>query len=111
MSAPHTPGPWAIEAPSDMTPHIWISAPTNSGCAKIEICDYEDGLGERLSAEDWANANLITAAPELLAACENWIAWLDMDGDPYEVEGAAAYEAKMLTAMRRAIAKANGGAV
>lgn len=64
----HTPGPWTVEPPSDQTPHIWITAPTSSGVAKIETCNYDDGQGERLTDEDFANARLIAAAPDMLAA-------------------------------------------
>ncbi|MDX1188098.1 hypothetical protein GOL88_24210 [Sinorhizobium medicae] len=62
----HTPGPWTVEPPSEQTPHIWVNAATNSGVAKIEACDYDDGKGERLTDEDFANARLIEAAPDLL---------------------------------------------
>lgn len=64
----HTPGPWTVEPPSEQTPHIWITAPTSSGVAKIETCNYDDGQGERLIDEDFANARLISAAPDLLDA-------------------------------------------
>ena len=65
----HTPGPWLIEQPNEQTPHIWIVAEGNSGIAKIECCDYDDGFGERLTEEDQANAYVISATPELFAAC------------------------------------------
>ncbi|WP_322883246.1 hypothetical protein U8C37_09620 [Sinorhizobium medicae] len=67
----HTPGPWTAEPPSEQTPHIWVNAATNSGVAKIEVCDYDDGKGERLTDEDFANARLIAAAPDLLAALKS----------------------------------------
>lgn len=70
-SGEHTPGPWFLEPPSEQTPHIWISAPTSSVIAKIEICDYDDGEGEHLTGEDWANADLIAAAPDLLEALKD----------------------------------------
>lgn len=63
-----TPGPWAVDPPSEQTPHIWVIAPTNSGVCKIECCDYDDGAGHRLTPEDYANARLIAAAPDLLEA-------------------------------------------
>lgn len=47
---------------------LWVSAATVLGIAKIERCDYGDGLGERLTEEDCDNARLIAAAPDLLAA-------------------------------------------
>lgn len=57
--------------------------------------------------ETEANARLIAAAPELLAACRNWIEWLDSDGEG-DFDGAADKEAAMLNAMRAALAKATG---
>jgi hypothetical protein len=70
MSEPakHTPGPWKIEHPDERTQRIWINAETNAGIAMIEPCDYGDGLGERLIDEDYANACIIAAAPDMLAA-------------------------------------------
>ena len=66
----HTPGPWKIELPCEDTPNLWITAPTSVGVAKIEICDYGDGKGERLTEEDYANARMIASAPDLLRALE-----------------------------------------
>lgn len=68
----HTPAPWRIEQPNESTPHIWITADgDNGGIAKLETCNYDDGLGERHTDQDRANAALIAAAPCLLEACEN----------------------------------------
>lgn len=63
----HTPGPWRIDYDENASPHIWIDAETEFGVAKIESCDHGDGK-ETLNQEDWDNARLIAAAPELLAA-------------------------------------------
>lgn len=74
----HTAGPWTVEKPNQrQSPNLWIIAPTNSGVCKIEPCDYDDGKGERLTAEDLANARLIAAAPDLLAALEDCNTFLD----------------------------------
>lgn len=62
-----TPGPWSIEAPNQSTPHIWIVADDdNGGIAKLETCNYDDGMGERHTDIDHANARLIATAPDLL---------------------------------------------
>ena len=53
--------------------------------------------------------NRALAMPDLLGSCENWVTWWDMTHEP-GADGAAEYEAKMLDAMRAAIAKAKGGA-
>lgn len=75
----HTPGPWTVEPPSDQTPHIWITAPTSSGVAKIETCDYNDGQGEKLTDEDFANAHLIAAAPDLHSAVADYLSAIDAE--------------------------------
>lgn len=67
MSA-HTPAPWHVVEPLGPGEPLWISAATVLGIAKIEPCERGDGLGERLTDEDHANARLIAAAPDLLAA-------------------------------------------
>jgi hypothetical protein len=92
----HTPGPWTVEPPSDQAPHMWITAPTSSGIAKVETCDYDDGRGERLTDEDFANARLIAASPELLAALKEAVEIIE-EYSPYD--GSRAYSA---------IAKAEG---
>lgn len=66
----YTPGPWSIDYDTHRSPNIWIHAKGNSGIAKVEICDYSDGLGHRITEEDHANSRLIAAAPDLLEACK-----------------------------------------
>lgn len=61
----HTPGPWRFEQPDEQSPNIWIVAEENAGIAKIEPCDYDDGMGHRHTGEDWANTLLISLAPEM----------------------------------------------
>ena len=64
-----TPGPWSIENPSEDTPSIWIVAENdNGGIAKIEVCDYGDGQGERHTNVDKANSFAISAVPDLIEA-------------------------------------------
>lgn len=61
----HTPGPWRIETGggSDPTSHVYADDP--NGCAAdgdlVTIADL---------IENEANARLIAAAPDLLAACK-----------------------------------------
>lgn len=98
-TAPHTPGPWRIEQPNDYTPHIWITAEGNPSIAKIETCDYDDGLGERLTDQDQTNARLISAAPEMLEALETIADFAPGNGDVCEIIAKRA---------RAAIAKATG---
>ena len=65
-----TPDDWEINYDPNDSPNIWIRSETNSGICKVEPCDYDDNKGERLTPEDWANAALIAAAPELYEALE-----------------------------------------
>ena len=75
----HTPGPWIAYG-------TWVS--TSDG-PLIADCDTD------------VNADLIAAAPDLLAACEGLVDWIDpneaMDGLNREIDDA-----------RAAIAKAKG---
>ena len=65
MSAPkHTPGPWKINAYCPMAEHGRIS---------IETDDYYIALLDA-GARQAANARLIAAAPELLAALQLYLA-------------------------------------
>lgn len=85
-----TPGPWHASRKS-----LFVNDLQNRIVAELRPRD------ERV-----ANAQLIAAAPDLFKACSDWINWLDPDA-PWR-EDAAEHEAKMLDAMRSAIAKATG---
>lgn len=72
MSAAHTPGPWFLG--EDLEP--------NGACLSRAIMATDTFIGEVLFDDDSdqmaeANARLIAAAPELLAALEGDIDWLD----------------------------------
>lgn len=61
MNTMHTPGPWIASTPPFVGGHIYTDAPRGRGAivANLTPIDERD-----------ANACLIAAAPELLAACE-----------------------------------------
>lgn len=63
-----TTGPWTLGYDPMLSPHILILSSLNEPVAVIEPCDQGDGQGCRLSDEDWDNAGLIAAAPDLLDA-------------------------------------------
>ena len=78
-SKQHTPGPWTI-----------VSTFNASDCDGKLLCSIEGAdlylaevwgdIGSKEEAE--ANARLIAAAPDLVAACKMWLAetkWLDAD--------------------------------
>jgi len=77
MSA-HTPGPWAIGFSSSGYPYE-IRADHQCGIkGAIRSVIRWAGIGLPSSPQALANAHLITAAPELLAACK---ACMENDGD------------------------------
>ena len=87
MSEQHTPGPWVFRPDPNGKPHYWVKR--DGG---FVIC--------RVSGHGEADARLIAAAPELLAALESLLArskqvpyqnWLEED---QEVARAALARAK-----------------
>lgn len=82
----YTPGPWTMDRYS----REWVVAPDNDPSGEVVIA--------RCQSE--ANASLIAAAPDLLAACEAAVVSADYEGK------ADFIRAKLLAA----IAKARGSA-
>lgn len=85
----HIPGPWychfatavAEQADDDWQDAIGITTVDESSFIK------DGGRGDLIAFVPWdthweANARLIAAAPELLAACRELVEWQSMD-DPY----------------------------
>jgi hypothetical protein len=66
MEAKHTPGPWFVE-PEEASEHRGIAI-CAADATVATILPEEDGPA--LDETDWANARLIAAAPDLLAALE-----------------------------------------
>jgi hypothetical protein len=110
MTNKHTPGPWAVENGSDRT--LWVGAPRVPDHAEryglhtiITGIDIEC-LTPEARAIKVANAHLIAAAPDLLAACEAFV----------EAEHAAILDGQRafgkyvdaIDAAKAAIAKARG---
>lgn len=91
MMGAHTPGPWTLEPVTEFRP------------TRVEP-RVADVLG--LGAEAEANARLITAAPELLAALKRSVEVLDAEGVVY---GNCDDEPlDVLAAARAAIVRAEG---
>jgi hypothetical protein len=99
----HTSGPWAIGGEHDDS--LWIEGP-----AKLDnvICDIVSrDLECILAAEDWANARLIAAAPDLLEACQQaLVALSSYRVNPYMPDTVE----QLQDTLRVAIAKAEGAA-
>jgi len=88
MTTSNTPGPWTSTKDS---PHQIMQSGTYARIAKV--CGYAP------PTEDRANARLIAAAPDLLAALENLVETHD-DGEAMHVE--------FWNIARAALAKAKG---
>lgn len=70
-AAKHTPGPWSVH-PGGQYVGERIDGPSGRGLAHAITRDPHPTLGHGLSVDEAAaNARLIAAAPDLLAACEN----------------------------------------
>ena len=89
----HTPAPWAIHTCNENGPSLdsfflSTTAQTWDGneCERI-ICRFPTGTGQfsDIGRENLANANLISAAPDLLSALEAAVARVQIaneEGDP-----------------------------
>ena len=75
----HTPGPWHPSGTRSDAPS-YVMAGDGEGSA-VAICPHLDG--EDRYCEHVANASLIAAAPDLLAACE-WSLSMMAGGRPEE---------------------------
>jgi hypothetical protein len=97
MTAKHTPGPWKV---ASFVCHAQTTVMTEAG----EPIAETTGFG-RMADDCVADASLISAAPELLAALSAIVASLAEQDD----EGMIEYAEQMIDA-RAAIAKATGSA-
>jgi hypothetical protein len=96
----HTPGPWLLD---DDTLDVF-SLSLGDAPAYIASLLVDDNGGWRLRKRDVdANARLITAAPELLAACKQWLAFYDK-----AVRQECFGDEPGIEAMRSAVLKAEG---
>lgn len=102
----HTPGPWEVHTNIGRKSEMGVIA----DAAPFVICVISNAKQWPIEAD--ANARLIAAAPELLAACEALERWSrDRDGGAY-LEGLK-WTKDIQDAVcdaRAAIAKAKGGA-
>jgi hypothetical protein len=106
MSNAHTPGPWVLEirkglgdASREFTvAEIWASGPYRGCISYMQSAEHIDGIGKE---ELVANARLIAAAPDMLAA----LILAEIAADP---TATVDERAKAKSAIRAAIAKAEG---
>lgn len=104
----HTPGPWKSRNYKTNEGGVWIdcdswrnrkTASCRGGTLALAL---PGGVGKE--GDIWANARLIAAAPDLLAACESAL-WLII-----ELDASGSAQAEVKDQLRAAIAKATGGA-
>lgn len=111
----HTPAPWTRRTHRrDGARHggFWIDGPSEDRRSLVKVTCYSRrtsaGYAEEDMAESEANACLIEAAPDLLAACEAVVAAVD---DAHWMSRLTADQVRSMTdACRGAIKKAKGGA-
>jgi hypothetical protein len=107
----HTPGPWEVVAPPQSSRRVMmpddtveIRAARESGRRGMIACLYAQNFAD----EDEANARLIAAAPDMLAALRPFAEWARQ----YELSTAGDIRDEvMLQSLRRArdaVAKATG---
>lgn len=65
--SPHTPGPWGLEATED---NLLIYFPAPIGM-KV-LATIGTGFDEPFESQQWANAHLMRAAPDLLALAKQY---------------------------------------
>lgn len=99
MSAQHTPGPWTTRLAKDASGDVGILA---RACCVAECFSDIRRVNEQAYAERDANARLIAAAPDLLAAAKHAEKILAM------VNPNEGYPGGPLQQLRAAIAKAEG---
>jgi len=97
MTTQHTPGPWRLSSGDETEIFSGAKPVARAHCG---------GLTSVKLPEAEANARLIAAAPELLAALVEMVV-LYADHEQYDDEG---YETAGINAARAAIARAQGAA-
>lgn len=83
----HTPGPWIVEPHDPSARGHWFH---DSDGEFVGLVVKRDEGGPEM---EMANANLVAAAPDLLAALKTAQLWLDVDGR-FDMQGINAAIAK-----------------
>jgi hypothetical protein len=114
----HTPGPWTV---GTQTGHgaIGILGPSLWGITEKEVCGVylnridtrwkwgEETINRPENLESRSNARLISAAPALLAACEELVAEFDTVSESLP-DGYMRFDTAGIELARQAIAAAKG---
>lgn len=85
----HTPGPWEVLDADSYAgePALAVAATEDAGGRPVCLCSH--GAYMPRTPEDDANAHLIAAAPELLAACKDILGFLKAEGFDVRIVKAA----------------------
>jgi hypothetical protein len=106
MTTNHTPGPWRYV---EHTANAGGTIAARFGLADLIIADIPTTVNERgfghLEAD--ANARLIASAPDLLAALEKHVEWVERDKDG-AIDPEWDYDTMVGQYIRAAIARAKG---
>lgn len=70
----HTPGPWEVD-PSNL---FSVTLPSDREGTCVALCSWIGHYEGRLRSEGQANAKLIAASPDLLDACKEALAFLEV---------------------------------
>ena len=99
----HTPGPWDTDERDHDEPlqNIKIKAGRHHTVCTVWI---DDAPVRDFNAQQWANARLIAAAPDLLEALEGLLCWCQ----GYEADKLNPHAFSYIRSARAAIAKATG---
>jgi antitoxin (DNA-binding transcriptional repressor) of toxin-antitoxin stability system len=110
-TAQHTPGPWGIGDSGTRSDGIWIEPTDKNANVLADIVGrLNDGEDTQITDEDIANARLIAAAPDLLAAANLALEYFEqcvMSCDPDEAEEESG-DVPEAAKLRAAILKATG---
>ena len=111
MDAEHTPGPWIVDKTKAFGPYNIITANRDWPQRKCIVCSFNaaSGLWDRDRPRVEADANLIAAAPDLLAACEYAAKKTGEMKEHYYLSGTLADDLDAVTnTLEAAVAKARG---
>lgn len=98
--AKHTPGPWHYNSSVDTDSDRWLACVSTMPDSGQDASPVIFAFDEEYKPSE-ADASLIVAAPDLLAACEAALAWR-------KAQGIMAEEPAWCRVVRAAIAKAEG---
>lgn len=105
----HTPGPWTVVNGTAVAP-AWAPNERVAVTWAVNLRENEDGSYPEYGEWQHADARLIAAAPDLLAACQTVAHDLQaaLDGDDFSGMSDADLLRAFLNVLRPAIAKAEG---